>query len=460
MTTEIHVNSNIDPPTGENDSEKSQEDSNHDSRELGMDGEGVSDSYVHLVPEMNNTAAHIPIPFHMSQSQKKRRKFIPFKYHSKIFKKSKKKTDKNGNHLSPVERAVPRNQTHHAIHHTIEDHRSSTASSSYASCRPHGRDVSCHTYVDIEDVIDHRDNRDMELERCNSISTVSTLPMITLRPPEEDVVILQNGGRRNLDDIQEDPQTEMTPRIRYEMRAPSKTKRVKKYMILFSVLLLIVVLSIVLAFYVGTKKLVDDIPNKVELPDSKEMALTLKSMKMSLDNITEGQEGLDKGLLNINAESKGIIKQHMENMTKALDTNFERLKNETEKKNEMLLHLILNETDTNFERLKYETDKKNEQLLYRLLNETVSDILLWKDDIVKKLYTVIHSTVCIRNCTGRIDGNYQSCNTCDGFITCDNNVTRYQSCAESFPNRPVYWDNIKGMCDFNSTTCDPAYLFE
>ena len=79
------------------------------------------------------------------------------------------------------------------------------------------------------------------------------------------------------------------------MKAPSKTKRVKKYMILFSVLLLIVVLSIVLAFYVGTKKLVDDIPNKVELPDSKEMALTLKSMKMSLDNITEGQEGLDKG---------------------------------------------------------------------------------------------------------------------------------------------------------------------
>lgn len=31
-------------------------------------------------------------------------------------------------------------------------------------------------------------------------------------------------------------------------------------------------------------------------------------------------------------------------MSDYLDTNFERLKNETEKKNEMLLHLILNET--------------------------------------------------------------------------------------------------------------------
>ena len=49
---EIHVNSNIGPPTGENDSEKSQEGSNHDSRDSGKDDEGVSDSYVHLVPEM------------------------------------------------------------------------------------------------------------------------------------------------------------------------------------------------------------------------------------------------------------------------------------------------------------------------------------------------------------------------------------------------------------------------
>lgn len=84
------------------------------------------------------------------------------------------------------------------------------------------------------------------------------------------------------------------------MKAPSKTKRVKKYMILFSVLLFIVVLSIVLAFYVGTKKAVDDIPKKMgeqfpELPDSEKMALTLQSMKMSLDNITEGQEVIDKG---------------------------------------------------------------------------------------------------------------------------------------------------------------------
>lgn len=84
------------------------------------------------------------------------------------------------------------------------------------------------------------------------------------------------------------------------MRAPSKTKRVKKYMILFSVLLFIVVLSIVLAFYVGTKKVLDDIPNKVgeqfpELPESMKIAQTLESMKMSLNNITEGQEVIDNG---------------------------------------------------------------------------------------------------------------------------------------------------------------------
>lgn len=49
---EIQVNSNIGPPTGENDSEKSQEDLNHDSRNSGKDDEGVSDTYVHLDPEM------------------------------------------------------------------------------------------------------------------------------------------------------------------------------------------------------------------------------------------------------------------------------------------------------------------------------------------------------------------------------------------------------------------------
>lgn len=86
------------------------------------------------------------------------------------------------------------------------------------------------------------------------------------------------------------------------MKAPSKTKRMKKYMILFSILLFIVVLSIVLAFFVGTKDVMDDIPQKVGeefkvLPAVQNMDKLdiLDYMKISLDNLTVGQKVLNKG---------------------------------------------------------------------------------------------------------------------------------------------------------------------
>ena len=74
------------------------------------------------------------------------------------------------------------------------------------------------------------------------------------------------------------------------MKAPSKTK---KYMILFSVLLFIVVLSIVIAFYVGTKKSVGEIPQKVG--EEFKVLPVVQKMEGSLDNLTDGQGNLDKG---------------------------------------------------------------------------------------------------------------------------------------------------------------------
>ena len=75
--------------------------------------------------------------------------------------------------------------------------------------------------------------------------------------------------------------------------APSKTKRMKKYMILFSILLFIVVLSTVLAFYVGTKNVVGDIPQKVG--EEFKVLPVVQKMEMSLGNLTGGQGNLDKG---------------------------------------------------------------------------------------------------------------------------------------------------------------------
>lgn len=77
------------------------------------------------------------------------------------------------------------------------------------------------------------------------------------------------------------------------MKAPSKTKRLKKYMILFSVVLFCVVLSTVLAGYVATKNVVNNIPSEVgkqfqKLPE-------WESLKMSLFNLTEGQDDFSQG---------------------------------------------------------------------------------------------------------------------------------------------------------------------
>ena len=77
------------------------------------------------------------------------------------------------------------------------------------------------------------------------------------------------------------------------MKAPSKTKRIKKYMILFSILLFIVVLSTVLAFYVGTKNVVGDIPQKVG--EEFKVLPVVRKMEGSLNNLTGGQGNLDKG---------------------------------------------------------------------------------------------------------------------------------------------------------------------
>lgn len=44
------------------------------------------------------------------------------------------------------------------------------------------------------------------------------------------------------------------------MKIPDKSKGMKKYMVLFCIVLVSIVVSTVLAGYVGTKKIVDDIP--------------------------------------------------------------------------------------------------------------------------------------------------------------------------------------------------------
>lgn len=48
------------------------------------------------------------------------------------------------------------------------------------------------------------------------------------------------------------------------MKVPDKSKAMKKYMVLFCIVLVAIVVSTVLAGYVGTKDVVGDIPNIVQ----------------------------------------------------------------------------------------------------------------------------------------------------------------------------------------------------
>lgn len=39
-------------------------------------------------------------------------------------------------------------------------------------------------------------------------------------------------------------------------------------------------------------------------------------------------------------------------------------------------------------------------------------------------------------------------------------LTYLISCTANFPDRSAYWDNIKGFCVYNSSTCDPTYIYD
>lgn len=78
------------------------------------------------------------------------------------------------------------------------------------------------------------------------------------------------------------------------MKVPDKSKGMKKYMVLFCIVLVSIVVSTVVAGYVGTENVVKDIPTKVQnqfqiMPEWK----TLKKQT----NLTAIKIFLDKGSL-------------------------------------------------------------------------------------------------------------------------------------------------------------------
>ena len=57
---------------------------------------------------------------------------------------------------------------------------------------------------------------------------------------------------------------------------------------------------------------------------------------------------------------------------------------------------------------------------------------------------------CVSDCTGMADGVYQSCTTCNGFVSCTNERLFNMPCAPSNP--PLVWDDNKKRCEWVSAT--------
>ncbi|XP_011434793.2 uncharacterized protein [Magallana gigas] len=427
--------------------------------------DGGGNVYVEILPETQGMVTQSPIPTKKTESQKRRRRFIPLRYHSKIFKNSKKKKDKNGNELSVFKGA---DHHKHGARHAIEDNRPSTNSSSYASCRPFRNTCngSCHTYMDIDEL---RGHRGVGVERCNTISTVSTLPMHVVSTPQM-FGVDEHAGRQEVY-REEQPSATITPQMSYEleMKVPGKSKGLKKYMVLFCIVLVSIVVSTVLAGYVGTKDVVDDIPTKVQnqfqiMPEWKKLE------KQS--NLTAIKIFLDNGLSDFSKKLKTLNEQHFENLTSELELNLNLFKNETKNHNELIQQRILNETaskedvmknlNTMLDLTQSNTDglKNETKMLHELITQRVMKDAASKTDIKKTLFTILHVSICVSDCNGISDGDYQSCYTCEGFVSCSNNGMVKKNCSESYPDRPVYWDNFKKKCLFESRTCDQKYTFD
>jgi len=56
---------------------------------------------------------------------------------------------------------------------------------------------------------------------------------------------------------------------------------------------------------------------------------------------------------------------------------------------------------------------------------------------------------CVSSCSGMADGDYQACDTCDGFIKCSNERLFYFECAQA----GLVWDDNVKRCEWESSTC-------
>lgn len=56
---------------------------------------------------------------------------------------------------------------------------------------------------------------------------------------------------------------------------------------------------------------------------------------------------------------------------------------------------------------------------------------------------------CVDQCDSMCDGDFQSCATCNGFVTCANRILWQRNCSDSY----LVWDDNTKRCESVSNTC-------
>uniref|UniRef100_A0A8W8NLB6 Uncharacterized protein n=1 Tax=Magallana gigas TaxID=29159 RepID=A0A8W8NLB6_MAGGI len=61
---------------------------------------------------------------------------------------------------------------------------------------------------------------------------------------------------------------------------------------------------------------------------------------------------------------------------------------------------------------------------------------------------------CVKDCHFMCRGDYQSCETCKGYVSCDHGYLTKRICINPRFNITLFWDDKLKACEFESSTCD------
>lgn len=64
-----------------------------------------------------------------------------------------------------------------------------------------------------------------------------------------------------------------------------------------------------------------------------------------------------------------------------------------------------------------------------------------------------HTTTdgCVKDCRLMCNGDYQSCETCEGYVSCNSEYLTKRKCSNT--DIILFWDDKLKACEYRSSTC-------